>query len=150
MKKNAYLFWLGGILLMSWACNKEALLTESKSITPEYLECPPRKWDTLEIESGIYGDWQWVYSSCERGARGRKYYNFRLEPNHTLKLVQNNGDTLKTTWKLDTLFSNTDFILLAPALDWTMYGRVMLCDQVQLSFGRGPEICDNFFRRKVN
>lgn len=149
MKRSTYLFIMG-ILVCSWACSKEDSVAQPKTVIPAFMDCPARVWDTLEIASGIYGDWEWVYSSCERGARGRKYYNFRLDPDHTLKLIQPKGDTLKTTWKLDTIFPNTDFIVLAPALDWTMYGRVMLCDQVQLAFGRGSEICDNFFRRKVN
>jgi hypothetical protein len=149
MKRSTYLF-ITGILVCGWACSKEDSVAQPKTVIPAFMDCPTRVWDTLEIESGIYGDWEWVYSSCERGARGRKYYNFRLESDHILKLIQPKGDTLKTTWKLDTIFPNTDFIVLAPALDWTIYGRVMLCDQVQLAFGRGPEICDNFFRRKVN
>lgn len=149
MNRSTFLFILG-LLSGIWACSKADSLTPSQPITPAFMDCPPRVWKDSEIESGISGDWEWVYSSCERGARGRKYYSFRLESDHTLKLIQPKGDTLKTVWKLDTIFPNTDFIVLAPALDWTMYGRVMLCDQVQLAFGRGPEICDNFFRRKVN
>lgn len=149
MKRSTFLFILG-MLACTWACRKVDPLTPSQPITPAFMDCPFRIWKVSEIESGITGDWEWVYSSCERGARGRKYYSFRLESDHTLKLIQPKGDTLKTAWKLDTIFPNTDFVVLAPELDWTMYGRVMLCDQVQLAFGRGPEICDNFFRRKVN
>lgn len=131
------------------ACGGEEEEVLAPPPLPPYQECPPRSWSKAQIAEGLWGEWEWVYAACERGQRGRRYYQFELQPAGRM-LLQQGGRSIATTWRIDSLYPGNDFIILSDSLQWRINGRVLLCDQVQLTFGFGPGICDNFFRRRAD